>query len=176
MPNYLYEWRIWLEILPIPVLAGVVTILILFLSGEFHRNRLDSFLVVFSMAFLGAVTGLVTGQSRDPAVSAVVPAILSLISALTIYIVAAKGSGQQKLTSIVVITFLLDFLIGIHWGSHSRDEYEKYIASEEVLIFQEKIEQNLRLQRLLHEKQLNETRAALGLPSLSVITDTSKEE
>lgn len=163
MPTYIYEFRIWLEILPPIALASTVTLLLLLLSREFSQRRVDSFLVVFSMGFLGVVAGLVTGQSRDPAVGTVLPAVLSLIGALTLYLIAAKAAGQQKLTAIVVIAFVVDFLVGVHWGAHSRDQYEAYITSEEVLIFQEKVKQNIRLQQLLHEKQLIQARDALGM-------------
>ena len=65
------------------------------------------------------------GQSREPAVTAVMPAILTMIAGVLGYIVSAKTAQQQMLASIIIIGFTVNLLVGTFWGAQVRYEFEK---------------------------------------------------
>lgn len=166
IPPYLFDLSLWLSFLPPLILSALVTHALLIFAKE--KNR-DAFLLIFSMALLGIVAGISTGRSREPAVSAVVPAVLSLISVLMIYIVAAKSRDQQKLTSLVVVAFILNFFVGIHWGADVRSGIDEYANSQEYLERQANILHNVELRTVLHEKQIRDVRKKPELPPLELL-------
>lgn len=164
MPKYLSDLGMWVDFYPIPLFAALVSLILVFVSGEARSSFGNAFLVIFAVALLGIVAGQMTGQSREPAVAAVVPAVLTLLGGLMVYLVAGKSLQQQKATAIAVIAFSFNLLIGTFWGSHLRYEAELFATGEEVSLYREAVRQNVKLERLKYEQQLIEARKILGLP------------
>lgn len=80
--------------------------------------------MLLSFSLLGLVTGLLAGFSREAAMGAVLPAVLSLVGALAIYLVGVE-KADQALVGVCVIALSLDLLVGSIWGAVLRDEYER---------------------------------------------------
>lgn len=103
-------------------------------TGSISRERaivLVGFMSGFPIGFTGIVAGFLTGSSRSPAVSALVPAILTFIGLMVIYII-----GQGRLKSIIAgfaaFVFSAELLVGIVLGSASRDRHQELLGSVEV--------------------------------------------
>lgn len=156
--SYIFDSELWMRMIP-PIVTAVLIAGVMALLANRRGNREDApFLILLSLALLGVVAGVVTGQSRAPSVGSVVPAVLSLASALMVYLVAAKEPNHQRSASAVLIAFALTFFVGIHFGSAARHLREDYLTSEDYLLGQAAIEQNVKLQQLLYESQLSEAK------------------
>ena len=119
MPPYLRHSASWEAIWPIPALGLVVALL---LYPVIRRSKFTeaSFIAIFAMGLLGAVTGMLTGLSRESAVGAVLPSILSLLGGLVLYALGLQ-KGDARLISGCLIALTLNLLIGAFWGSHLRE-------------------------------------------------------
>jgi hypothetical protein len=113
---------------------------------------LSGFLVGISLGFTGMIAGFLTGSSRAPAVSALVPAILTFIGLLIVYLIG-KGGLRSTIAGFVVFIFSANLLIGIVLGSASRDRHEEYLES-------------LTVQKLKADQEfgIRQYRRVLGLP------------
>jgi hypothetical protein len=102
--------------------------------------------------FIGIVAGFLTGSSRSPAVSALVPAVLTFLGLIVVYLM-----GKSRLRAIIagfaVFIFSVDLLVGVFLGSASRDRHEEFVGS--VAFQRLKAEQEFAIRRY---------RGALGLP------------
>ena len=131
-------------------------------------KRKEYFLVFLSFSMLGIVTGYLTGFSREPAVGAVLPAVLSLMGGLLVFMVGKDASNRKILCSSMFL-FSLMLLIGSGWGSVMRDKavyfLETRAAAAEAL---KKSELYLKQQAFI-ESQVNEFRKNLDLPPLSQV-------
>lgn len=82
------------------------------------------FLVTFAFSLLGFVTGYLLGNSREAAVGAVLPAILTLLGGVAAYHVTSKGIRWQSAISAMLVCFTLCLLVGSMFGSRIREEYD----------------------------------------------------
>lgn len=132
MPTYLIKTSIWQALWPIPVLSMVVVMILYPLIRKTEKVA-ATLSAVAAFGLLGAVTGILTGLSRDPAVGSVLPAILSLVGALTLYILGLK-KGDALLVSVCVISLTLNLLISIFWGADLRQvaTYHEQILSQDL--------------------------------------------
>lgn len=117
-----------------------------------RRLTLTGFLIGLPFGFTGIVAGFLTGESRAPAISAVVPAILTFISLIVVYMFG-KGSLRSIIAGFAVFTFAADLLVGTILGSLSRERHDEAIASVEYQ--KSKAEQ---------EFAIRQYRNGLGLP------------
>jgi hypothetical protein len=142
VPVYLSSPESWKNFWPLLVAALATSILlaILYQGRALFRARL---LVVFSFAFLGIVAGFMAGLSRQPAVNAVMPAVLSLIAGLSIYLVGAKRA-DQGLIAICVIGLSADLMLGALWGAHARRASDEYYASDLRKEWEARVERKIR--------------------------------
>ena len=101
---------------------------------------------------LGAVTGVLAGFSRQPVIGAVLPAVLSLVGALTLYLVGHEASNRG-LVSCAVIALSFTLWIGANWGATLRDDSERYHLSAVYA-----------KQQAMVELEIREFREGLGLP------------
>lgn len=141
----------WKALWPLPLAALLVSFLLyLLVMPSDHKKDLLVFLMAFSM--LGIVTGYLTGLSRQPAVSAVLPAVLSLFGGLAVYLI---GTDQSKrlAVSLAVLAFATSLVLATSWGAAIRGAGEKYEISEAYL-----------KQRAFIEKEVVDFRRELGLP------------
>lgn len=151
MPPYLKSIAVWEALWPIPLAAALIAALLLFVYRP-RASRSKYFLVLLSFSLLGLVTGLLAGFSREAAMGAVLPAVLSLVGALAIYLVGVE-KADQALVGVCVIALSLDLLIGSIWGAVLRDEYEREAKSA-----------GARMRDALAEVEVREFRRELGLP------------
>jgi hypothetical protein len=128
-----------------------------------------NFLVALSFSVLGIATGYMTGLSREPAVNAILPAVLSLIAGVSIYWIG-KQESQRNLVSLSVLCLSTTLLVGAIWGARERFSYETYKESLEFLKFQvdrnadiikHKAHRQIEIDQYL--KTLEEFRASTGL-------------
>ena len=93
----LEQWRI-IYSLVFPVLAAAAIVsCVVWLIGRCFRvigKRSRSWIYILVFALLGTVTGIVAGNSREPAISAVLPALLALVTALCGYAFTVEGLKQ----------------------------------------------------------------------------------
>lgn len=135
-PQYLKEAEFWTSIWPmllVPVLIALFISRVL-IDPKLGAARFKAMAAVTTAcAVLGIVTGNVTGLSRDPAVGTVIPAVLSLVGGVFVFLVGTKGLARQYLVAGGIICLSLNLVIGIYWGGRSRVLYEanskKYEAS-----------------------------------------------
>ncbi len=98
------------------------------------------------------VAGFLTGASRAPAVNAVVPAILTFVSLIVVYMIG-KSSPRSTIAGFAVFVFSVDILVGSFLDTASRDRREELLASVEFQKWKAEQEFAIRLYR-----------GALGLP------------
>ena len=96
---------------------------------------------------LGIVAGQLTGQSREPVVSAVIPTVLTFIGGLLIYILSSEKVKNQNLLSVSIIAFTFTLLVGTFWGSQLRYEFDVMKHSEQSLLYSEYVSQQIRLEK-----------------------------
>lgn len=172
MPTYLTNVNLWLDIIFIPIFAAFIAFILIFLVVEKKEDYKKVFIVIFSMALLGMTAGQLTGQSREPAVGAVIPAVLTFIGGLLIYIITTKNEKFQSLVSITIISFSLTLLVGTFWGSQLRHEFEVNSRNQQAMLYNEYILQQVRLEKLKNEKQIQDARKLLGLKDKNNYTVT----
>ncbi|MFH1872854.1 MAG: hypothetical protein ABIK82_16735 [Pseudomonadota bacterium] len=151
MPVYI-KILVLMEALWLPLVITALVAAGLLLVHRPQISRRSFFIVIFSFALLGMVTGLLAGFSRTSAMGAVLPAILSLVGGLAIYIVSA-GKVDQVLVGTCVIALSLNLLIGSTWGALLRSDFEGGEKSA-----------NAGMRDALVEVQVREFRRELGLP------------
>jgi predicted enzyme related to lactoylglutathione lyase len=127
MPPYLVHLGTWEALWPIPVTALLVATLT-YAAGAWKRREPESdsiFSVILSFSILGIVTGVIAGDSREPAVGATLPAVLSIIGGLAIYLVD-RGILKRILVSLSVIALSANLIIGFFWGAVLRVNAEEF--------------------------------------------------
>lgn len=161
MPPYLTNFQIWLALWPIFAFAFASSaILTIAVRGwVIARQSLKrGFVTVFALSLLGIVTGQVTGLSRVAAVGAVLPAVLSLIGGVLVYMIGTKSSRTHAFVAVGIIGLTANLIVGVYWGSHSRVVFERTISAPgRVLsdeLAKEKNRNLINMQRLLNYAEL----------------------
>lgn len=162
MPPYLTNIEIWKALWPLPI---TVLVLIALFYGIVRpkKERIELVLVLAAFSMLGLVAGFLTGFSRSPAVGTVLPAVLSLVAGLAVFLMG-KDAAIRLLVSLSVIIFSTSLLLGTSWGAVMRQTAEDYTVSISTL-----------KQRALDELEVREYREALGLPPDAVVRLSTKE-
>ncbi|MEO1027586.1 MAG: hypothetical protein AAFX02_00885 [Pseudomonadota bacterium] len=130
-PNFLCELTLLYESL-LFALAPLVVVIFLsasiasaFLLVSMLVQRLSSadivylFIVFFSLSAVGTVSGFSAGMSRAAAVGAVVPAVLSLIGGVVIYLFGASNT-RKLLPALGATALVLGLILGLSTGSNMR--------------------------------------------------------
>jgi hypothetical protein len=90
--------------------------------------------VAFSM--LGYVTGNTMSNSREPAVAAVLPAVLTLMGGVGAFLIGSKGLRNQIVVAALIFDFSLALFIGGFSGAELRVQddlsIDNALAREEV--------------------------------------------
>ena len=94
------------------------------------------------LSLVGIVSGYLTGLSRAPAVTALVPGVLTLVGAFALYLVG-KERDHGATVGVAVVSFSLSILIGATIGSDVRSasdaasnslEYLRHVSEDEFLL------------------------------------------
>lgn len=150
MPPYLTQIQNWNALWPLPLTVIVLTAFFFgIVRPQEGKRELILLLAAFSM--LGLVAGYLTGFSRSPAVVAVLPAVLSLVAGLSVFLME-KDAASRVIVSLSVLIFSTSLVIGTSWGAVMRQAAADYETSEPIL-----------KQRALVEAEVKEFRESLGL-------------
>lgn len=149
MPTYLTHQPTWEAIWPLLLLPIIVALLIFFASFK-SASRFEIMMVCLGFSSLGLVAGYLTSLSRQPAIGDLIPAVLSLIGALAVYMIG-KVKESRIVISTAIFLFSASLLLGANWGAVTRTESDLYLKSKEYL-----------MQRILIEKELQDFKKALG--------------
>lgn len=87
------------------------------------RVFVEVFMIALPFAVVGVVAGFLTGASRSSAVSATVPAVLTLFGAMVAYLMT-MGLRTSMLAGISVTAFSCALLVGSIAGSLERQEVD----------------------------------------------------
>lgn len=127
MPAYLSLYQIhllWPILLGAAVIGGLATGLawMVLRSNKVLTVRFSQIaLVATSFSLLGLTVGFLSGGSRESILGQVIPASLSLVGALSAYIVAKQTSAQPVVTASAA-TLALGILVGAFWGAEHRNQ------------------------------------------------------
>jgi hypothetical protein len=118
MPGYVLNPEIWKALWPLLAfpLASAFAICMIFGSKP-HSADLP---IVYALSLLGMATGQITGLSRESAVGAVMPAVLTLLGGVMIYLIGLKGERLQTTVVMAVIGLTANLVIGTFWGADLR--------------------------------------------------------
>lgn len=151
MPYYLTDVESWKALWPLLAIALLIAFTFCW-AGDSGQERKGLLILLLAFAILGVGTGYLAGLSREPVAGQVLPAALSLIAGLTVFLVS-KDRAARALVSLSVVAFAVSVLIGSIWGSRMRFEAEQYLLSERYLAYRASV-----------EAKVQEARRKLGLP------------
>lgn len=109
-------------------------------------------LVGAPLGFTGIIAGFLSGSSRSPAMTALIPAILTFIGLAIVYLMG-RGPLRAIISAFAVFVFSFNLLVGAFLGSASRDRHAEFLRSVGV--------QKLNAER---EFAVRAYRKGLGLP------------
>jgi len=128
---------IYLIVLPILVAAGVVSVFVWLIALCFKvtGKKKGFWIYILVFALLGTVTGFVAGNSREPVISAVLPGLLALVTALCGYAFTVEGLKHlQPAIPFCILALMLSSVYGLAFGSNVRGKdddfkraYDKYL-------------------------------------------------
>jgi hypothetical protein len=125
----------------------------------YSANRRHFWLLLlptFTLSSLGFITGDVMAGSRAAAVGTVLPAVLTLLGGILVYLVGAKGLRSQVTVSGMVLCFAFALFIGSNLGARLRfdpDAADPAALLERARAIEEN-RQKLEIQRLVNYVQL----------------------
>jgi hypothetical protein len=134
------------------VVSFLIFLLIYGIAYAWHKSTregaviLAGFLSGLPIGFTGMVAGFLTGSSRSPAVNALVPAILTFIGLIVVYMIG-KGRLRNIIAGFTVFVFSADLLVGTDLGSASRERHEELLGSVKIQKLRAEGELAIRLYR-----------------------------
>ena len=129
IPVFLIYWEVWITFWTLLITALLVAAI---LSGFVKAERREFFISTVAFSMLGIATGFITGNSREPAVNAVLPAVLSLFGGLAVFMIG-KERGGHTLVGYCTFAFAVTLMLGTLWGAEYRRDAEVYLLSEKYL-------------------------------------------
>jgi hypothetical protein len=96
---------------------------------------------------VGMISGYLTGSSRVSAISAIVPAALTLVGGVAVYLFT-KGGKSAVMAAFAVVNFSVMILIGVSIGARHRVQAEDYEKSYDYRV--RDLETEFRLQQYRH--------------------------
>ena len=124
------NWTIvYLLVLPILTAAASVLFLVWLVALCFGvtGKRSGHWIYILAFALLGTVTGIAAGNSREPAISAFLPALLALVTALCGYAFTVEGlKNLRPVIPFCILALMLSSVYGLGFGVTLRSKNEKY--------------------------------------------------
>lgn len=140
MPPYLRQGAVWEALWPFPVAVGLVTLLVcVCITFKSRAAALHFALPISAFSSLGLVVGYLTAFSREPAVGAVLPAILTFVGGVTVVLIQ-KDVSARNLVSLCVLIFTASLVLGTTWGGYMRLADLAYSKSEAEIMEQARSE------------------------------------
>ena len=127
----LNDFSIVLTIIGLSVIGSVLTLILFWvLAKKIPKDVLIHFLMIVSISTLGAIAGFSGGMSRVGVVGEIVPAALSLIGGLSLYMF-----GVQRVTNILlpisISIFAVTLLLGFSFGANNREKRQTFELLQE---------------------------------------------
>ncbi|MBV9393363.1 MAG: hypothetical protein JOZ84_03025 [Methylobacteriaceae bacterium] len=120
------------------LVSALLSVIVSFVAVRIHSENFGAvFFTVLAFSLLGFITGEVTANSRESAVGAVLPGVLTLLGSVAAYTISTRGIKQQSGISAILICFSLTFLVGAIFGALVRQEYELALQSPSWLVQRE---------------------------------------
>ena len=83
--------------------------------------------LIVAFAAVGVTSGVAAGNSRDPVVGAVLPAMLTLVSGLFVYMFSKDGLAQWRpVIPFCVAVVAIGGLVGLSLGSTLRSQFDNF--------------------------------------------------
>ena len=125
MPEYLTAGSSWILVWPLRLFVAASAALIAFPG----KGWMERFGIVICFCMLGGTTGFLAGLSRESAIPAVLPSVLTLVGVVAVYLVGreaadenkAKKSNTMVARSVLGLSFTL--LVATIWGATERQAY-----------------------------------------------------
>ena len=144
------------------LLALTFAIAAIFLKQRTRKLFPLAFLSIFALSSLGWVIGYNMSNSREPAVAAVLPAVLTLVAGMLTYMLGSRGSLSRLLVCLATIGFSLSLYVASFAGARHRFDYEERITKIDYLKYQESVRQEIAAAKLFFEADFRQLRAALA--------------
>lgn len=145
----------------LPVIAGTLAIglLVLLVSTITRRMWREDAPFLFGFAFLGSISGLVAGVSREPIVGALLTGLLGLMSGLLSYMFTLDRLEKWRpIIPYTIVVLMLATLYGLSVGGLTKKRWDGYQQTYAVwLIEHERVHvpvMRLRALAALCEQQL----------------------
>jgi hypothetical protein len=127
-PDYLKDYQFLVIIWPLVAASIVMALILSHILGWKDISKTD-FFSLFSFALLGTVSGFMAGFSREPVIGAVLPAALSLVGGLVMYLIVGRAAQKQGFVAGMVTALSLTLVLGALWGARQRDVADEYFNS-----------------------------------------------
>lgn len=117
--------------------AILVLQIVLAIIGKLRGKKIliDNFLAIaVAFSYLGLTMGILVGNSREPAVNALIPAILSFFGAITIYIffnAKYNNPDNRKIAGLCLILISVTVIVGADIGDTYRMNAEQSQKDED---------------------------------------------
>lgn len=120
IPSYLTDQLLWLQVGSIVLAALALAALAAAIMRPKGSHFMDAFVPLAAMSTLGFVVGALTGQSRAAAVGEVLPAVLTFLGGVLVYLLGTKGAREQRFVATTVLLFAIALIVGTNWGASIR--------------------------------------------------------
>jgi predicted neutral ceramidase superfamily lipid hydrolase len=162
MPPYLSNLN-WLKFFwPLALLTAIATLIIWggYLAAMRRQAKPQSILIIFGFCSLGLTVGVLTGDSGAQVISTVLPAVLSLVGGLAVYLIGKESKDSLIVApSIAALSFTL--LLGALIGANNRNTAEnQYQAEVKIQESAQKALSTLDLDALRADLMKNDTKGA----------------
>lgn len=151
VPSYLTHGANWTSLWPLLIAIILIPSIIFLIFFRIREVKGEVYIILLSFSSLGMATGYLTGLSRESAVGDVIPATLSLIGGLSIYMIG-KNKESRIPVSLSVLVFSVCLILGTSWGAVLRQESVYYLQSKQFL-----------KKKAITEKEVKDFRISLGL-------------
>jgi hypothetical protein len=144
------------------------------LVGLKSKTTAIVFIAVFAFSMLGFVTGSIMSDSREPAVSAVLPAALTLMGGIAAFQIGSKGIETQLVVCVLILAFSLALYIGSFYGAQvgaANDLYAKPAIDAENNRFAVDLQRLDNYVQLLKQKKLYEKQDSVDLSRFESILE-----
>ncbi len=130
----------------VPLILAAIATIIVRVGKPAGVSAGTVFFAIFAFSVLGFVAGKVMSNSRDSAVGAVLPAVLTLLGGVTVYVMGVKEARFQGQVSAMLLCFALSLFIGSHFGAQLRYDYEVFLNDPRLSARHDDIAEDMRLQ------------------------------
>lgn len=146
LDDFFFDIPIFILVLVLTGLAVFLFLLVLLrasihrMTADERRDILGKSIAGLPLAVTGIIIGYLTGASREPATDALLPAALTFIGGIGIF-VSRKGKNVTWTTGFVTLAFTVSLMFGVGLGANVRERHEA--AENSVQALKEKADNEL---------------------------------